>query len=135
MLLAACAPPACTAVNSNEFKCVKGITDCPTVSTNLFRSKESAAGTWARRPSWWPIFVNRLQLRHHFWALPQLPELPEHLQPAPGQAPEPVPRRRWQPARPGEHFFTAMRVDCGKVGLLTKNVRCAQATLPISHCR
>lgn len=130
-----CWQPVLPSMHCCECKCVKGYTGCPTVLTNFFCSKEPAAGTWARRPSWWPHSVNRKLLRRHVWSLPQLPELPEHLQPAPGQAPEPVPKRRWQPARPGEHFFTAMRKECGKVGLLTMNVRCAQATLPISHCR
>ena len=39
----------------------------------------------------------------------QIPELPEHLQLLPGMEAERVPKRRYQPPRPDEHFYAAMR--------------------------
>lgn len=54
---------------------------------------------------------------------PQIPELPDNLKPAPGAEAAVVPKRRYQPARPEEHFYAAMRAACASMELLVKDGR------------
>ena len=54
---------------------------------------------------------------------PQIPELPDNLKPAPGAEAAVVPKRRFQPPRPEEHFYAAMRGACASMELLVKDGR------------
>jgi hypothetical protein len=58
---------------------------------------------------------------------PQIPELPVNLKPAPGAEAAVVPKRRFQPPRPEEHFYAAMRAACASMELLVKDGRWALA--------
>jgi hypothetical protein len=53
----------------------------------------------------------------------QIPELPDNLKPAPGAVAAVAPKRRYQPARPEEHFYAAMRAACASMELLVKDGR------------
>lgn len=55
---------------------------------------------------------------------PQIPELPDNLKPAPGAEAAVVPKRRYHPPRPEEHFYAAMRGACASMELLVKDGRC-----------
>lgn len=53
----------------------------------------------------------------------QIPELPESMRPGPDAEPETVPKWRYQPPRPDEHFYAARRRACERMGLLEKDHR------------